>query len=100
MFEFIEIDKLSERVLSELCELYINSNENNRIYFDYLKHDLKMIKEIIDQKKNFQFQLEKIELLKNQIESEKMQIQIKLDETEQLNKQQKNSYEELKFYQL
>lgn len=101
LFKFIEIDKLSEKGLSEICELYMNSNENDLIYFNYLRCDLKMIKDIIDEKKSIRSQLEKYEFKNNQMqikleetEQSNKQIQTKLEETEQSNKQMQTKLEE------
>lgn len=51
LFRFLDLQKLSEDRLDELCENYSKSKENAIQYFDYLKCDLKFIKEIINHKK-------------------------------------------------
>lgn len=54
LFRFLDLQKLSEDRLDELCENYSKSKENAIQYFDYLKCDLKFIKEIINHKKTLQ----------------------------------------------
>ena len=99
LFPFLDLQKLSNDRLEELCEMYSKSNENTRHYFDYLKCNLNLINEINNRKKNLQEmndqQLNKMKDLEtllqkqlNESESKNAQLQNQLNEQQiQLNEQ-------------
>lgn len=103
LFSFVELEKLSDDRVGEICELYKNSDEKERQYFSYLKCNLEMISEMRIHKKSIDDQLKeqqdemnemkmKITELQNMlkdalkekmdIDSEKDQIQKKLEEAQ------------------
>ncbi|KAK8836032.1 hypothetical protein M9Y10_040232, partial [Tritrichomonas musculus] len=98
LFTFLDLRKLSEDRLEELCRMHSKSNENTQHCYDYLKCNLSLINEINDRKKNLeqmnaeqQNKLIDLEnLLQKQIsDSEKVnsQLQSKLDDSEKVNSQ-------------
>ena len=52
LFQFLDLQKLSEKQLDDLCEIYSNSDEKTRQYFNYLKCNLNLIREMSKRKKN------------------------------------------------
>ena len=104
LFPFLDLQKLSDDRLEELCAMYSKSNENTQHYFDFLKCNLNLINEINnrkkkleemnDQQQNKMSDLEsKIETLQNQfINTEKVnnQLQNQLNDSKNLNDQQQN----------
>ena len=120
LFQFLNLQKLSDDRLDELCKMYSKSNESTQHYFDYLKCNLNLINEINDRKKNlekmnveqqnkFQGQLDeqqdkmkdlesKIELLQNRFnDSEKANSELKsqLDESKEKNNEQKDKMKDM-----
>ena len=54
LFQFLNLQKLSDDRLDELCKMYSKSNESTQHCFDYLKCNLNLINEINDRKKNLE----------------------------------------------
>lgn len=105
LFSFVDLQRLSESRLEEICELYSKSDEISRDYFNYLKCNLSMIKEMCQAKKileerlktterNSQDKKDRIDELEMKIsqleiqfetfEKEKIQLQKKLDDSEKV----------------
>ena len=106
LFKFLELQKLSDDRLSELCEMYLKSNENTRNYFDYLRCNLDLINEMNNRKKNLEemndeqrTKMKELEtLLQNQIsDSEKVnaKLQSQLDDSNNLISEQQNKMKDL-----
>lgn len=101
--------KLSDDRLDDLFEIYSNSDESTHQYFNYLKCNLNLIREINKRKKNL---IELNDELKNKIDeldfkitslhkqfsdSEKANdnLQIQLNDSKELNNKQQNKTENL-----
>ncbi|KAK8884623.1 hypothetical protein M9Y10_043739 [Tritrichomonas musculus] len=120
LFPFLDLQKLSEDRLDDLCRMYSKSNEDTQHYYDYLKCNLNLINEINDRKKNLekmsaeqqnklQGQLDeqqdkvkdlesKIELLQSRFnESEKAncKLQSQLDDSKEKNDEQQEKMKDL-----
>ncbi|KAK8840721.1 hypothetical protein M9Y10_030498 [Tritrichomonas musculus] len=104
LFQFLDLQKLSNDRLEELCEMYSKSNEDTRHYFDYLKCNLNLINEINDRKKSLQEmndqQQNKMndleELLQKQLsesESKNAQLQSQLNEQQSKMKDLETSFQ-------
>ncbi|KAK8890745.1 hypothetical protein M9Y10_035530 [Tritrichomonas musculus] len=89
LFYFLNIQKLSEERLLELCESFANSDETSRKLFEYLKCNLEFVMLLVKDKGNLQRKISDLENEKSQIqdnltkaEREKNQIQDKLNKVE------------------
>lgn len=54
LFQFLELQDLSENRIEELFEIYSNSDESNRKYFNYVMFNVNIINQMNDIKKNLQ----------------------------------------------
>ena len=95
LFPFIELSKLSDDRLEELCEKYSKSNEDTLHYFDYLKCNLNLINEINNRKKNLEKmndeQRNKISDLETKISS----LQSKFNDSEKVISEQQIKMKDL-----
>ena len=102
LFPFLDLQKLSDDRLDELCRMYSKSNEDTQHCYDYLKCNLNLINEINDRKKKLEkmsaeqknklSDLEKL-LQKQFSESEKVNTQ--LDDSKKLIIDQQNKVKDL-----
>ncbi len=96
LFPFLDLQKLSEDRLDDLCEIYSNSDENTHQYFDYLKCNLNLIREINKRKKNLEEtnddQKNKMDKLISTIES----LQKQFSDSEKVNDQLLNQLNDSK----
>lgn len=109
LFQFIDLQKLSEDRLIEMCDIYSKSDETSRLNFDYMGCNLSTIREMIDQlKKSAEMNEEqnksmkelqiKIELLQNQFanfEQENKELKEKLTDSQEKNAKQNSNMKEL-----
>ena len=106
LFQFVDLSKLSDDRLENLCEMYSKSNESTQHYFNYLKCNLNLINEINARKKNLEEmndeqrnKMKEIEtLLQTQInDSEKVnsKLQSQLSDSNNLINEQQNKMKEL-----
>ena len=106
LFQFLDLQKLSNDRLEDLCEMYAKSDEKTQHYFDYLKCNLNLINEINNRKKNLQEmndkQLNKMNDLEallqkqlNESESKNAQLQNKLDEQQNKLIEQQNKMKDI-----
>lgn len=54
LFPFLNLQKITDDRLEELCKMYSKSNENTVHYFDYLNCNLTLINEMNNHKKKLQ----------------------------------------------
>lgn len=109
LFQFIDLQKLSEDRLIEMCDIYSKSDEKGRLNFDHMGCNLSTIREMIDQlKKSAEMNEEqnksmkelqiKIELLQNQFtnfEQENKKLKEQLTDSQEKNAKQNSNMKEL-----
>ena len=84
LFPFLDLQKLSDDRLEELCEMYSRSNENTQHYYNFLKCNLNLINEIHNRKKS----LEKMNVdQQNKLSDLENMLQKQLNESEKVNSQ-------------
>ena len=81
LFQFVELGKLSEDKLEELCELYLMADEVSNKCFSYLRCDLSLIKKLIFNKRNLHEELKSSEDRNSQQRSQ-------IEESERIKKEQ------------
>ena len=78
---------ISEDRLDDLCEIYSNSDENTRQYFNYLKCNLNLIREINKRKKNLEETNDEQKNELNELKSKISSLQKQFNDSEQINNQ-------------
>ena len=95
LFPFLDLQKLSDDRLEELCEMYSKSNENTQHFFDYLKCNLNLINEIRSHKKNLQEMNDQQQKKLSDFEIEIKSLQSQLNDSKEMNDQQQNKVSDL-----
>ena len=95
LFQFLELQKLSNDRLEELCEMYSKSDENTRHYFDYLKCNLNLINEMNNRKKNLEEMNDEQRNKMKEFEEKIMSLQNQFNDSKNLNNEQQNKFKEL-----
>ena len=92
LFSFLELQKLSDDRLSDLCEMYLKTNENTQHYFNYLKCNLNLINEMNNRKKNLE---ELNDEQRNKMKDIETLLQSQLNDSNSLIKEQQNKMKDL-----
>lgn len=118
LFQFIELENLTDDRLDDICDIYLNSNEETKQYFNFLKCNLKLINEMRTKKKSLNSEMEvkttelenmkqklckiqsEIEILKqiqmNELELKVKELEQKLNASETARIQTEKEKEQLK----
>ena len=96
LFPFLDLQKLSEDRLDKLCEMHLKSKENTQHQFDYLKCNLKLIKEINNCKKNLQIKNDQQQDQMNNLKTKITSLQDQLNKSESSNKDKEKQMKDYK----
>ena len=96
LFPFLELQKLSEDRLEELCEKYSNSDENTRQCFNHLKCNLNLIREMGTRKRNLEETNDEHQKRIDELETKFTSLQNQFNNTEQINNQLQNQLKDSK----
>ncbi|KAK8845001.1 hypothetical protein M9Y10_021175 [Tritrichomonas musculus] len=91
LFPFLDLQKLSEDRLEELCGMYSKSDEKTQHYFDYLKCNLNLINEINSRKKNLQ---EMNDQQQNKMKDLETKLQKQINDSEKVNAELKSQLDD------
>ena len=95
LFQFLDLQKLSDDRLSELCEMYSKSNENTQHYFNYLKCNLNLINEMNNRKKNLEEVNDEQRNKMKELETHITSLQTQFNDSNNYNKEQRDKMNEL-----
>lgn len=94
LFPFLDLQKLSDDRLDELCEKYSKSNENTQHCFDYLKCNLNLINEINNRKKTLQEMNDEQQNKMKDLETKISSLQKQFDDSEKVNAQLQKQFDD------
>ena len=95
LLQFLDLQKLSEDRLEDLCEKYSKSNESTKHCFDYLKCNLSLINKITNRKKNLEEMNDEQRSQMKDLEMKISSLQNQLSESKDLNKEQQSKVSDL-----
>ncbi|KAK8872139.1 hypothetical protein M9Y10_007900 [Tritrichomonas musculus] len=95
LLQFLDLQKLSEDRLEDLCEKYSKSNESTKHCFDYLKCNLSLINEITSRKKNLEEMNNEQRSQMKDLETKISSLQSQLSESKKLISDQQDKMKDL-----
>ncbi|KAK8842165.1 hypothetical protein M9Y10_026394 [Tritrichomonas musculus] len=96
LFPFVDLSKLSDDRLENLCEMYSKTNENTQHYFDYLKCNLNLINEINARKKNLEEMNDEQRNKMKELEEKVTSLENQFNASEKVNTQLQNELNDSK----
>ena len=95
LLQFLDLQKLSEDRLEELCKMHSKSDGSTQHCFDYLKCNLSLLNEINSRKKNLEEMNDEQRNLIKDLETKVSSLESQLSQSKELNKEQQSKVSDL-----